>query len=120
MARKALRMATLTHNWVKLLQLEASRGEPIFADEIGFKGSLDVLSEFRNGLIGLANRPRLLERKREEVLRRIRERLLINRPGRSESRASKTRPKAYPYLTTFRRGYVEIPHRLTYRKAALS
>lgn len=118
MARKTLRMATMTYNLVKLLQLEASRGEPILADEIGFKGTLDVLSEFRSGFIGLANRPRLLERERQELLDRIRERLLIIRPGRSEPRAIKTRPKAYPYLTTFRGDYVEIPHRSTYRKAA--
>lgn len=118
MARKTLRIATITYNLVKLLQLEASRGEPILADEIGFKGTLDVLSEFRRGFIGLANRPRLLEREREELLERIRERLLIIRPGRSEPRAIKTRPKAYPYLTTYRGEYVEIPHRSTYRKAA--
>ena len=118
MARKTLRMATITYNLVKLLQLEASRGEPILADEIGFKGTLDVLSEFRSGFIGLASRPRLLEREREEVLDRILERLLIIRPGRNEPRATKSRPKAYPYLTTFRGDYVEIPHRSTYRKAA--
>jgi hypothetical protein len=119
MARKTLRMATITYNLVKLLQLEASQGEAaILADEIGFKGTLDVLVEFRSGFIGLANRPRLLEREREEVLARIQERLLFIRPGRSEPRAVKTRPKAYPYLTTFRGEYVEILHRAQYRKAA--
>ena len=119
MARKTLRMATITYNLVKLLQLEASRGEAaILADEIGFKGTLDVLVEFRSGFIGLANRPRLLEREREEVLARIQERLLFIRPGRSEPRAVKTRPKAYPYLTTFRGEYVEILHRAGYRKVA--
>ena len=41
MARKTLRMATITYNLVKLLQLEASQGEAaILADEIGFKGTL--------------------------------------------------------------------------------
>ncbi|HRQ89495.1 MAG TPA: IS4 family transposase, partial [Bacteroidia bacterium] len=118
MARKTLRMAVIAYNLVKLLQLEASRGEAILADEIGFKGTLDVLVEFRGGFIGLANRPRLLEREREEVLARIRERLLFIRPGRSEPRAVKARPKAYPCLTTFRGDYVEIQHRSRYRKAA--
>jgi hypothetical protein len=118
MAHKTLRMAVITYNLVKLLQLEASRGEAILADEIGFKGTLDVLVEFRSGFIGLANRPRLLERKREEVLDRIRERLVLPRPGRSEPRAVKTRPKPYPYLTTLRGEYVEIQHRSRYRKAA--
>ena len=74
--------------------------------------------EFRSGFIGLANRPRLLEREREEVLARIRERLLLIRAGRSEPRVVKTRPKAYPYLTTYRGEYVEILHRSRYHKAA--
>ncbi len=118
MAHKTLRMATIAYNLVKLLQLEASRGEPILVDEIGFKGTLDVLAEFRTGFIGLANRPRLLELEREKVLARIRERLLFIRPGRSEPRAIKTRHKCYSYLTTFRGDYVETPHREHYRKAA--
>lgn len=118
MARKTLRMATITYNLVKLLQLEASRGEAILAEEIGFKGTLDVLLEFRAGFIRLANRPLLLEREREEVLARIRERLLFIRPGRSEPRAIKTRPKSYPYLTTWRGDYIEIQHRSKYVKAA--
>jgi len=41
-----------------------------------------------------------------------------DRPGRSEPRAVKTRPKPYPYLTTLRGEYVEIQHRSRYRKAA--
>lgn len=57
MARKALRMASVAY---KLLQLETSSGEAILADEIGFKGTLDLLVEFRTGFSGLANRPGLL------------------------------------------------------------
>ncbi len=96
MAHKTLRMATIAYNLVKLLQQKASRGEPILVDEIGFKGTLDVRAEFRTGFIGLANRPRLLEFEREKVLARLRKRLLFIRPGRSEPRAIKTRPKCYP------------------------
>jgi len=119
MARKTLRVVTITYNLVKLLQLEVSQAEEaILADEIGFKGTLDVLVEFRSGFIGLMNRPRLLEREREEVLARIRQRLLFNRPGRSEPCAVKTRPKASTDLTALRGDCVEILHRARYRKAA--
>ena len=96
MARKSMRMACVSYNLVKALQMEALVGQPYVMDEIGFKGTLDVRAEFRTGFIGLANRPRLLEFEREKVLARLRKRLLFIRPGRSEPRAIKTRPKCYP------------------------
>ena len=38
------------------------------------------------------------------------------RPGRSEPRARKRRPKPYPLLNKPRRQFKEIPHRSRYRK----
>ncbi len=95
-----------------------AREAAILADEIGFKGTLDVLVEFRSGFIGLANRPRLLEREREEVLARIGRDCSSSGQEEANRAPSRTRPKAYPYLTTFRGEYVEILHRSRYRKAA--
>jgi len=47
MARKSLRMAFIAYNLVKALQMDAIAGEPYVMDEIGFKGTLDVVTEFR-------------------------------------------------------------------------
>jgi IS4 transposase len=47
MARKSMRMACVCYNLVKALQMEALVGQPYVMDEIGFKGTLDVINEFR-------------------------------------------------------------------------
>ena len=118
MARKSLRMAFIAYNLVKALQMDAIEGEPYLMDEIGFKGSLDVITEFRSQFRGLGARPRVLSKRREALRKRIRERVLRIRPGRAEPRATKLRPKPYQYLTKPRAEFREILHRNHYRAAA--
>ena len=124
MAHKTLRMIQICYNLIKALQLEAIRGEDVILDEIGFKGTLDVIVEFRSRFRHLQNRPRLLARRLREVEERIVERLLLirpnrpNRPNRSEPRAMKRRPKLYQLMTRPRAEFAEIKHRSRYRAAA--
>ena len=118
MARKSMRMACACYNLVKSLQMEALVGEPVVMDEIGFKGTLDLINEFRNQFRGLQTKPRLLAGRMEALEERIIERILHIRPGRSEPRATKLRPKSYHYLTKPRSEFIEIPHRNHYRAAA--
>ena len=118
MARKTVRMMAIAYNLVKALQMEAVAGEPVVIDEIGFKGSLDVINEFRGRFRGAGNHPRLLGMRLRSLQERILERILRIRPGRSEPRATKLRPKPYQYLTRPRAEFREIPHRSHYRAAA--
>jgi hypothetical protein len=118
MAMKTLRMVRIAYNLVKALQLEAIRGEDIVLDDLSFKATLDAIAEFSPRFTGLLRHPRLLAAKRRELEERILERILLIRPGRSEPRAMKTRPKNYSLLTAPRRDYVEIMHRPSYRAAA--
>lgn len=118
MARKTVRMMVIAYNLVKALQMEAVAGEPVVIDEIGFKGTLDVINEFRSQLRGAGNRPRVLRLKLRSLRERILERVLRIRPGRSEPRATKLRPKPCQYLTKPRAEFREILHRSSYRAAA--
>lgn len=118
MARKTLRMICLAYNLIKTLQIEAAQSGTVLVTEIGFKGTLDVIGEFRSGFHGLQNRPRLLIRRMLLVSQRLVERLVIPRPGRREPRAVKRRPKPHQYLTSHRSVFQELLHRSHYRVAA--
>lgn len=118
MARKTVRIMATAYNLVKAIQMNAVEGEPAVIDEIGFKGSLDVINEFRSQFRGAGKQPRLLELKLRSLGERIVERILRIRPGRSEPRATKLRPKPCQYLTKTRAEFREIPHRSHYRAAA--
>jgi hypothetical protein len=119
MAHKTLRMMQLCYNLIKALQLEAIRDENIFIDELGFKGTIHVIVEFRTCFRNLQNRPRLKARMILEVEARIAERFLHLRPDRSEPRALKLRPNtSYQLLTKPRANFTEIPHRTAYKKIA--
>ena len=119
MAHKTLRMMQLCYNLIKALQMEAIRGEPVLIDELGFKGTINVIVEFRTCFRNLQNTPVLLGRALFEIEARILERILRLRPDRTEPRALKLRPNAsYQLLTKPRAEFVEIPHRNRYKKAA--
>jgi len=118
MARKMMRMVQLAYNLIKAIQMEAIRGEAVLIDELGFKGSMDVLNEFRSRFRGLQTKPRKAGEKRTEFERRVLERILRIRPNRREPRAVKTRPKPYQYLSAPRREFIEIQHRSNYRSVA--
>ncbi len=118
MARKSMRMACVSYNLVKALQMEALVGQPYVMDEIGFKGTLNVINEFRSQFHGMQSKPRLLVGRMRTLEERILERILLIRPGRSEPRATKLRPKPYQLLTKPRAEFREISHRNHYRAAA--
>lgn len=118
MARKTLRMICIAYNLVKALQTEAAQTGAVLVTEIGFKGTLDVIAEFRRGFHGLQNRPRNLARRMLMVADRLVERIIVQRPGRREPRAVKRRPKPHQYLTSPRSVFREILHRSHYRAAA--
>lgn len=116
MAHKTMRMVQLVYNLIKLRQADAICGEAVSLDELAFKDTVDVLNEFRHHFRGLLQHPRLLAKERGNLEERIAERTLLIRPGRSEPRAVKLRPKPHQYLTAPRCEFVEIFHRSHYAK----
>jgi len=118
MAYKTLKVLVISYNLVKALQLEAIYNSDIRIDEISLKGTVDVIMEYRFEYRGLGNRPRLLKEAHLRLLDHVSDCLFIIRPGRSEPRAIKARPKPHQYLTEDRSVFKEIMHRSKYRKAA--
>ena len=118
MAAKTMELIQIAYNLVKALQLESISNQAVLIDEVGFKATLDAITEFKTNFTGLLNRPRLLKKKVGHLEERIAERLLLIRPNRHEPRATKLRPKSHQYLSAPRSGFVELQHRGHYRKAA--
>jgi len=118
MAHLSMQMIQIVYNHIKSKQAGAIQGEAVQLDELGFKGTLDVINENRSRFQELANRPQLLARENRKLDERIRERIILIRPFRQEPRAVKTRPKPYQYLTKPRHEFIEIQHKSRYRKVA--
>ena len=119
MAHKTLRLMQLCYNLIKALQIEAIRGENVVMDELGFKGTMNVIVEFRTCFRNLQTKPLVRAKVMRAVEARIVERILTLRPDRSEPRALKLRPNAsYQLLTKPRSEFQAIPHRSRYKKVA--
>jgi Transposase DDE domain len=118
MAEKMIKLIQIVYNLVKAIQLEAIGDENLVMDELSFKGTLDVISEFRGSFKNLQSKPKLRMAAMENIEQRIAERVLLIRPNRSEPRAIKRRPKNYQLLTKPRGEFIENQHRSRYKKVA--
>lgn len=107
MVLKEIMMHLIAYNVVRLLMLKAARAFQCSHRRIGFKGLLQVLEATRTGFDQAAGKPLLLGREKENLLRRIAERTVAERPGRSEPRKKKRRPKSYGWLQRPRHAYFE-------------
>lgn len=84
---------------------------------ISFKGTLDTLRQWACVIRASAGQPRKQKELIHYMLMAIAKDLLPIRPGRSEPRAKKRRPKNYQLLTCPRHQMGNLPHRSrTYKK----
>lgn len=118
MAHKTLWMMLIAYNLMRaLMQKAAAEAErPVW--HMSLKASLDLVTSSHESFRPLAGRPRLLHRRREQLIEICATKTLDIRPFRREPRAKKRRPKPYQLLTKPRHIFMEIPHRETYRKSA--
>lgn len=111
MVRKEILMHLIVYNGIRCLMREAaaSQDEPI--RRISFKGSVQALRQWEPHL----NQAKLTRQERQELIGRLYESIagkrVPERPGRSEPRAVKRRPKPYQLLTAPRHEMKVIPHR---------
>jgi hypothetical protein len=108
--RRELLMHAIAYNLIRRVMLESARQELVPLDQISFKGTLDTVRHWQHAIAakrGRAARAQTLE----EMLALCARDLLPVRPGRSEPRAVKRRPKPYQYLTSPRRKMVVSPSR---------
>jgi hypothetical protein len=107
MVHKEVLMHLIAYNVVRLLMLKGGNLHGVNHRRISFKGVLQVLEECRCGFGEVAGKPRLLENERDNLWLRIAERIVEERPGRSEPRKKKRRPKSYGWLQKPRHSYFE-------------
>ena len=111
MVRKEILMHLIVYNGIRCLMGEAAESHDERVRRISFKGSVQALRQWEPHL----NQAKLTRQDRQELIGRLYESMagkrVPERPGRSEPRAVKRRPKSYQLLTAPRRDMQVIPHR---------
>ena len=120
MIYKEILMYFIAYNCIRRLILEAALSKEGPKRQISFKGCLQVIRQF-----GLAfEQPRLNGKRKQEILdlfyEAIAQNVIPERPGRSEPRAVKRRPKPYRLMTAPRQEMIEIIRKEKHRKKPLS
>ncbi len=111
MIERELRMHFIAYNLIRCVMQKAALTHNIDLQRISFKGSLDTVRQFSNGLHGAENKTRIISAIVDEMLLAIARDLLPIRPNRSEPRVKKRRPKNYHLLTKPRHEMGPLPHR---------
>jgi len=115
MVRKEILMHLIAYNCIRCLMLEAAEKKGMKVRRISFKGSVQALRQWEPHL----NQSEISRREQGRLIRLLYESVAGNiipeRPGRSEPRAVKRRPKPYQLLTAPRHEMKEAPHRGKYR-----
>jgi hypothetical protein len=115
MVHKEFLMHLIAYNCIRCLMIEAAEEKGVRARRISFKGSVQALRQWEPHL----NQSKISRQERDRLIRLLYESIAGNivpeRPGRSEPRAVKRRPKPYQLLTAPRHEMKEIPHRGRYR-----
>ncbi|NOQ46061.1 MAG: IS4 family transposase [Desulfobulbaceae bacterium] len=115
MVRKEILMHLIAYNCLRSLMHEAADREKVEVKQISFKGVIQALRQWEPHL----NQANMNRRKQNDLIQLLYEsiagKITPCRPGRSEPRALKRRPKPYQLLTMPRHEMKEIKHRSKYR-----
>jgi hypothetical protein len=110
MVEKELLAFLIAHNLLRWIMAQAARNHAVDIDRLSFTGTLDALRHFATAIA----QSKTAKNRREiwdELLSRLADDLVPERPGRREPRAIKRRPKPYPLLNKPRRQFRENGHR---------
>jgi len=115
MIRKEVLMHFIAYNCIRQLMSEAAKEADLAVRQISFKGSLQALRNWEPHLnqakVSRAERYRLMS----DLYEAITDTPIRQRPGRSEPRCRKRRPKNYDLMTAPRHEMKETPHKNRYR-----
>lgn len=115
MVRKEIIMHLIAYNCIRGLMVESAEKKGVGVRRVSFKGSIQALRQWEPHLnqanIDRSELCRLIGLLYESIAGKI----IPYRPGRSEPRAVKRRPKPFQLLTAPRHLMKEIPHRSRYR-----
>jgi hypothetical protein len=110
MVRKELLAGLIAHNLIRCLMAEAAQVHEAELEQLSFKGAVDALRQY-SAVLAQARTNRLKRKLWRDLLRTLACDRVPRRPGRTEPRALKRRPKPFPLLNRPRRQFVELPHR---------
>ncbi len=117
MIRKEILIHFIAYNCIRRLMYEAAEEADLEVRVVSFKGSLQALRNWEPHL----NQAKLSKAECFRLISDLYEAMtntpIRQRPGRSEPRCMKRRPKSYQLLTAPRHEMKEVPHRNRYRAA---
>jgi hypothetical protein len=111
MIRRELHLHLIAYNLIRGLIVQAATRASLPVDRISFKGACDTLRQFAPHLAGVGDSPPTYHRLYQSLLETLASDQVPWRPGRSEPRAVKRRPKNYHLLNKPRRQMGNLPHR---------
>ncbi len=115
MVHKEILMHFIAYNSIRWLMLEATSQQGIAPRKISVKGCIQALRQWQP----LLNKSELNSSERRRLMSLLYEAIagsrLCERPGRSEPRCVKRRPKPFQLMTAPRQVMRETPHRGKYR-----
>jgi hypothetical protein len=103
MVEKELLMHVIAYNLVRSVMQQVALRHQVDLERLSFKGTLDTLNRFAEAIHAAHGKPHRQAELLDAMFGLIARDQLPFRPGRSEPRAKKRRPKAYPFLTKPRR-----------------
>jgi hypothetical protein len=119
MAVKTLWMSLIAYNLIRATMQRAGKEEQGTEPwELSFSAAINIVTTHHHQFVHLTQTPRKKHHVWKAVLTHCLQRKLQIRPYRSEPRAVKKRPKAYPLLTKHRSIFQPIPHQKRYSKNA--
>jgi hypothetical protein len=114
MVEKEILMHFIAYNCIRRLICESSEQMNAAHERVSFKGGLQALRQWIDGGHFHIESNKKPQRLISEFLEYIADKIVCHRPGRSEPRAVKRRPKPHQLLTKPRREMKVIPHRNRY------
>ena len=110
MIQREVLLHGIAYNLIRCLMQRSAHLHRVPLDRISFKGTLDTLRQWTS-VIAAAGTPRQQDQLIDQMLATIARDPVPERPGRSEPRARKRRPKNYQLLTKPRRQTGHLPRR---------
>ncbi len=99
MVRKEIAMHTIAHNLIRAPMQDIAQSHQVSVQRLSFKGTMDALRQWRDLFENAKTQSRATCKLRKLFHQSIADDLLLERPGRSEPRAVKRRPKNFRLLT---------------------
>lgn len=108
---KEIIMHLIAYNCIRFLMLESASRKTVVPRRISFKGTVQALRQWEPFLCQSNSQHQEMKRLLELLHESIAGNIIRERPGRSEPRAVKRRPKPFQLLTRHRHEMKETPHR---------